>query len=64
MSKKVKKQKKTPIVKTTKRADGSTEYVITKSPQSTLGGKIIIATLALFLAGSAIVALVLVLMQL
>ncbi len=64
MSKKVKKQKKTPIVKTTKRADGSTEYVITKSPQSTLGGKIIIATLALLLAGSAIIALVLVLMQL
>lgn len=64
MSKKVKKQKKTPIVKTTKRADGSIEYVITKSPQSTLGGKIIITTLALLLAGSAVIALVLVLMQL
>ena len=64
MSKKVKKQKKTPIVKTTKRADGSKEYVITKAPQSTLGGKIIIATLALLLGGSAIIALILVLMQL
>ncbi|MBQ4571175.1 MAG: hypothetical protein IJB21_05740 [Bacilli bacterium] len=64
MSKKVKKQKKTPVIKTTKRADGSTEYVVTKAPQSTLGGKIVIATLALLLAGSAIIALVLVLMQL
>ena len=41
-----KKQKKTPLIKTTKRADGTTEYVVTKSPQSTLGGKIIIAGLA------------------
>ena len=64
MSKKVKKQKKTPIVKTTKRADSSKEYVITKAPQSTLGGKIIIATLALLLAGSAVIALIIVLMQL
>ena len=64
MSKKVKKEKRTPLMKTTKRADGSTEYVITKSPQSTLGGKIIIAVLAALLGGSAIVALVLVLMQL
>ena len=64
MSKKEKKQKKAPLMKTTKRADGSTEYVITKSPQSTLGGKIIIGLLALLLGGSAVVALVLVLMQL
>ena len=64
MSKKVKKQKRTPLMKTTKRADGSTEYVITKSPQSTLGGKIIIFILALLLASSAFVALILVLMQL
>ena len=64
MSKKEKKQKRTPIMKSTKRADGSTEYVITKSPQSTLGGKIIIGLLALLLAGSAFIALILVLMQL
>ena len=64
MSKKEKKQKRTPIMKTTKRADGSTEYVITKSPQSTLGGKIILGLLALLLAGSAFIALILVLMQL
>lgn len=64
MSKKVNKNKRTPLMKTNKRADGSTEYVITKSPQSTLGGKIIIGVLAALLGGSAIVALVLVLMQL
>ncbi len=63
MSKKAKKQNKTPLMKSTKRADGSTEYVITKSPQSTLGGKIIIGVLALLLAGSAFIALILVLMQ-
>ncbi len=64
MSKKSNKQKKTPLLKSTKRADGSTEYTITKAPQSTLGGKIIIAILAALLGGSAIIALVLVLMQL
>lgn len=64
MSKKEKKQKKTPLLKTTKRADGATEYVVTKAPQSTLGGKIIITLLALLLGGSAVIALVLVLMQL
>ena len=64
MSKKQNKKQKTPLMKTNKRADGSTEYVITKAPQSTLGGKIIIAVLAALLGGSAIVALVLVLMQL
>jgi hypothetical protein len=59
-----KKQKKTPLIKTTKRADGTTEYVVTKSPQSTLGGKIIIAGLAFLLAAGAIASLVLAIIEL
>lgn len=64
MSNKQAKQKKTPLIKTTKRADGATEYIVTKAPQSTLGGKIIIATLAFLLAAGAIASLVLAIVEL
>lgn len=63
MSKKEKKQKKTPMVQTSKRADGTTEYSISRAPQSTLAGKIIIVALALLLGGSAIASLIFVLAQ-
>ena len=63
MSKKVKKQKKAPMVQTNKRADGTTEYSISIAPQSTLMGKIIIVALALLLGGSAIASLIFVLAQ-
>ncbi len=63
MSKKVNKQKKSPMVQANKRADGTTEYSISKAPQSTLAGKIIIIALALLLGGSAIASLILVLCQ-
>lgn len=63
MSKKVKKQKKAPMVQTNKRADGTTEYSISRAPQSTLMGKIIIVALALLLGGSAIASLIFVLAQ-
>ena len=63
MSKKVKKQKKSPMVQTTKRADGTTEYSISRAPQSTLVGKIIIVALAILLGGSAIASLIFVLAQ-
>lgn len=63
MSKKENKQKKQSFIKKTKRADGSSEYSITKAPQQTLWGKVIIITLALLLFGSAILSLVFILLQ-
>lgn len=67
MSKKQKKQNKNnkqSFIKSSKRADGTTEIIVTKSPQNTLWGKIIITTLAILLGGSAILGLILVLAQL
>ncbi len=67
MSKKQKKQNKKnkeSFIKSTKRADGTTEIIVTKSPQNTLWGKIIIVALALLLGGSAILGLIFVLAQL
>ena len=67
MSKKQKKQNKKnkeSFIKSTKRADGTTEIIVTKSPQNTLWGRIIIVALALLLGGSAILGLIFVLAQL
>lgn len=64
MSKKTKKQNKTSnsLVAKNKKADGTDEYYITKAPQKTLGGKIIIwalvALMALGSLGSLIVAFI------
>lgn len=58
-----KKQKKQSFLKQTKRADGTTEYHVTKSPQETLWGKIIIASLAILLGSTAIISLILILVQ-
>ena len=62
--KQLKKQQKSHLVEKKTRADGSEEYVITKAPQETIGGKIIICILAALLGGSAIVGLIFVLCQL
>ncbi len=58
------KQKKQSFIKSTKRADGTTEIIVTKSPQNTIWGKVIIICLAALLGGSAILGLIFVLAQL
>lgn len=62
MSKKEKKQKGT--VQSTKRADGTTEYYITKAPQKTVAGKIVIIILAAGLALGTILSLIFALAEL
>ena len=57
-----KKEKKKLIDKKT-RADGIDEYYVNKAPQKTVVGKIVIATLAILLGGSAILALIFALAQ-
>lgn len=60
MSKKAKK----PLIEKNVKADGTTEYIITKSPQKTLWGRIVICVLAAMLGLGTIAALILVLIQL
>ena len=48
---------------TKERADGTKDVIITKSPQKTLWGKIIICTLAILLGGAAVLGLIFVLIQ-
>lgn len=59
-----KKENKKPLIKTKQRADGNTDYIITKAPQSTVWGKVIIIVLAAMLALGSIVGLILVLLEL
>ena len=62
MSKKVKKQQKTSIVEKNTKANGTDEYYLTKAPQKTVAGKVIIIALAALMAlgslGSLIIAFV------
>lgn len=64
MSKNVKNntEEKQGLIKKNTKANGKTEYYITKSPQKTLGGKIVIWTLVALMAlasvGSLIIALI------
>lgn len=67
MSKKeLKKNKKhhERLVQAKEKADGTKEYYITKSPQKTIFGKVIIITLCALLALGSVVALIFVLAQL
>ncbi len=63
MAKNDKKQKKEKFMYTKERADGTKDVIITKSPQKTLWGKIIICTLAILLGGAAVLGLIFVLIQ-
>lgn len=62
MSKKVKKQKKASLIAKKQKADGTDEYYLTKAPQKTVAGKVIIITLAALMAlgsiGSLIIAFI------
>lgn len=58
------KQPKTKLIKTNTKADGSKEVIITKAPQHTIAGKIIVGFLAVALAATGIVGLIIVLCQL
>ncbi len=64
MSKDKKQQKKEPFLKTNERADGTTEFIVTKAPQKTVFGKIIIVSLAFLLGLGTILSLIFVLAQL
>ena len=64
MSKKVKKQKKAPIVAKTTKANGTDEYYLTKAPQKTVTGKIIIITLAALMALGSVGSLIIAFIQL
>lgn len=64
MSKKETKKDKKKTIYTYERADGMKEVVVTKAPQKTVGGKIVIILLAALLGGASIIALIAVLLQL
>ena len=66
MSKKVKKANKTSqsVIKKNTRADGVEEYYITKAPQKTLCGKIMIWLLVGLMALGSVGALIVALIQL
>lgn len=58
------KVKKEPFIKTVKRIDGSQEIIVSKAPQKTIVGKIIVILLAVLLGGSTIATLIFTLLQL
>ena len=64
MSKKVKKQKKASIVAKNTKANGTDEYYLTKAPQKTVAGKVIIITLAALMALGSIGSLIIAFVQL
>ena len=64
MSKKVKKQQKASIVAKSTKANGANEYYLTKAPQKTVTGKVIIITLAALMALGSIGSLIIAFIQL
>lgn len=64
MSKKVKKQQKTSIVGKNTKANGTDEYYLTKAPQKTVAGKVIIIALAALMALGSIGSLIIAFVQL
>ena len=58
------KKKKQKNIYTVERADGMKEVVVSKPPQKTVMGKIVIITLAALLGGASIIGLIFVLVQL
>jgi hypothetical protein len=59
-----KNSKKKPVIVRNEKANGMTEYVITKSPSKTLFGKIVIGFLAFAMVGVLIFGLVFAICQL
>ena len=64
MSKKTKKQQKTSIVGKSTKANGTDEYYLTKAPQKTVSGKVIIIALAALMALGSIGSLIIAFVQL
>ena len=58
------KEKKTPVIVKNKKADGTSEYVVTKSPSKTIFGRIIIAVLAFSMVGVLVAGLIIALLEL
>lgn len=61
---KMTKQKKQPVVQKHQRADGSDEYYISKPPQKTLGGKIIIWVLVILMGAASLGSLIIAFVEL
>lgn len=61
---KMTKQKKQPVVQKHQRADGTDEYFITRPPQKTVGGKIIIWILVILMGAASLGSLIIAFVQL
>lgn len=58
------KQKRQPVVQKHQRADGSDEYFITRPPQKTLGGKIVIWILVVLMGAASLGSLIIAFIEL